>query len=1250
MRENWFVLATVLLVVGVALGALAAPPQIAGVEKTGDKTVLISFDESVQAYSTVELEDWTVGGTNPIAHDWKSSSQLELTFAAAVTLAVNLDYDRLAGVDDSIKEATGLPLYDATVAVTDTTPPSIVSVRTIDTKKVEVKFDEATDQGKDNAPWSIFEDPANVPAAVGNLTWGDDYTLQIEFPNAVKAGDTLFYDQSKAATDVKDKSGNVLPDKYVTIADGLAPTITKVEQTGEKTVLVTFSEYVTHNFEAVDWVIVGNPALSGVFTDDAINKVTTLEITFTNAIATNINYYEYRGTPDSITDLAGNPLADSGVIAVVDTISPTIVSAKKTDDKKVTVKFSENVPGAYEAGDWWIGEDPANAPAAPTIAGDTWTFTFANDVTVGNHLYYDQDATTADSVKDPAGNPLEDTSVEITDGIPPMITKVEQTGEKTVLVTFSEYVTHNFEAVDWVIVGNPALSGVFTDDAINKVTTLEITFTNAIATNINYYEYRGTPDSITDLAGNPLADSGVIAVVDTISPTIVSAKKTDDKKVTVKFSENVPGAYEAGDWWIGEDPANAPAAPTIAGDTWTFTFANDVTVGNHLYYDQDATTADSVKDPAGNPLEDTSVEITDGIPPTFTNVDITGNKAARVKFDDVVTNNFEPGDWWIAETGTHPIGGVFSVVTPAAPAAPYSVLDLTFNVSLVAGRNLHYEQAGGTVPDSIRDANGNAMLDKDVAMAAGGGAQLDVVSVVKSRDCEVIVTFTKPVAPSSVLELGDWTLVNIPTQPAAIDGAFIADDLLWLRFPVNVAVGDTLKYDATNGVANSIQDAAANKLPTGIWAIAENTAIVTVNDLTLPAGSTGVVTISVDMAGAGLGGMQVGPTGRFTFDPTAINVTEIAVDPPYAVLASNIDNVAGQATFALTLTGDAAAAVRTGVVVMIDVTSLPTAGGTSSLGLTVDFVKDANDGGVNPTIQNGTLTIGAGGGAAGDGDVNGDGLVDITDARWAAEYAIGIRTLTAAQIAAADVAPPAGVDITDARWIAEAAIGLRTLSVMTMRVAPMTLPSTAQVAINEAGQLVISGSTAELADIQGTLYFDPTVMNVTDVVGLNGFQVLATSIDSATGEVQFAAAKLSGSMVVGAPILQFKGSGDLTKAALHIDVLRDVRGRDVAVELAIPASGLNFSNYPNPITDVHTTTFKVKGLMATLVDAIKVQIFDLSGRLVYDSGEISGISFDWHTDNDYGEYLANGVYLYKMYALIDDQWTVSKTKTLVILR
>jgi len=95
--------------------------------------------------------------------------------------------------------------------------------------------------------------------------------------------------------------------------------------------------------------------------------------------------------------------------------------------------------------------------------------------------------------------------------------------------------------------------------------------------------------------------------------------------------------------------------------------------------------------------------------------------------------------------------------------------------------------------------------------------------------------------------------------------------------------------------------------------------------------------------------------------------------------------------------------------------------------------------------------------------------------------------------------------------------------------------------------------------------------------------------------------------------------------------------------------GLEFTVSPNPVVDVNTTYFAVKGAAAYLVEALKVQVYDLSGRLVYEN-EVAGASLAWHTDNTNGEYLANGVYLYKLYALLDGQWVVSGVKNVVILR
>jgi len=102
---------------------------------------------------------------------------------------------------------------------------------------------------------------------------------------------------------------------------------------------------------------------------------------------------------------------------------------------------------------------------------------------------------------------------------------------------------------------------------------------------------------------------------------------------------------------------------------------------------------------------------------------------------------------------------------------------------------------------------------------------------------------------------------------------------------------------------------------------------------------------------------------------------------------------------------------------------------------------------------------------------------------------------------------------------------------------------------------------------------------------------------------------------------------------------RLARPRDLAAELEV-------INVPNPIRDVHTTTFMVRNVD---VEAMKIEIYDLGGTLVFEE-EVQGNELVWHTDNDYGEYLANGVYIYRAYVLIDGKWIVTKAQKLLILR
>ena len=96
-------------------------------------------------------------------------------------------------------------------------------------------------------------------------------------------------------------------------------------------------------------------------------------------------------------------------------------------------------------------------------------------------------------------------------------------------------------------------------------------------------------------------------------------------------------------------------------------------------------------------------------------------------------------------------------------------------------------------------------------------------------------------------------------------------------------------------------------------------------------------------------------------------------------------------------------------------------------------------------------------------------------------------------------------------------------------------------------------------------------------------------------------------------------------------------------------ASLTVRNVPNPIRSQHTTTFKVEGKGAELVQAMRVDIYALSGRRVF-TQTIAAKELAWHTVNDAGEVLANGVYLYQVWVKIGGEWYPTGIKKLAVVR
>lgn len=248
--------------------------------------------------------------------------------------------------------------------------------------------------------------------------------------------------------------------------------------------------------------------------------------------------------------------------------------------------------------------------------------------------------------------------------------------------------------------------------------------------------------------------------------------------------------------------------------------------------------------------------------------------------------------------------------------------------------------------------------------------------------------------PTSVFLLDDrCTTFEVETQvsPFAFKGKLIQLEFqLSTEEPVATAIDPSVDPEVKTGVPTVIGKGLVSIPDTVILGKAPGRINVNVFGIPLP----------------GLGGLQVGPSGTFNYDPTVIEVKDIVGVGDYVIDAKLIDNRRGQATFTVRINPAAVAnALQDGTVAIIQVNGIGNPGRRSRLGVVFDKVTNAsniditNDVGVDV----GEVKI------VPPGDIDGDGRTTVADALLLATQLIlstPCSGLTSEQKYIADVATP----------------------------------------------------------------------------------------------------------------------------------------------------------------------------------------------------------------------------------------------------
>ncbi|MDQ0244794.1 hypothetical protein J2S09_002365 [Bacillus fengqiuensis] len=553
----------------------AATPQVEEVSAINAKTIEVKFNKAVDAKTLKNASEENVitvvageGAVNAgLVSQELSADGKTLTLKAAnifkgeYTVKVPFEI---------VKDVTGkfVSALNQKVTVNDTTAPVLTSAESTvkDTKdglkKITLTFDEEV-----SSIDTVKIGGSNYSAAVD----GNKATVVVDL-DATKTYDVTVVNATDAAGNVKD----VQTASLNVVVDNIAPSITKVEATGENTVKVTLDKELKNDALSISGKV--GTFATNVVTGAVVNPENKKEYNVT----LNKNYLFKNGNSDTVTlTVAKDALVDSlgntnaaevtkTVVVAKDAIAPAVTKVETTaTNGKVTaftVTYNEEVTTADEAkisvvnskGEILVPSNVvANAEVSATDA-KTVVFTLANGLAADQYSFDLAEGFVQDKALSPNKSAKYAFTVDVTDAAKP----VETSFTIVDATTTANVITVDFGAKVKATGNGSALNpSAYQVNGVALPSDSEITFVkdNGVVNQAKVeiklpagFVKANDDKAIFRVTGVQTLDNKVsapfiktIAITDNTAPEVQSIVATDLTKVTVTYSEAISIAADS---------------------------------------------------------------------------------------------------------------------------------------------------------------------------------------------------------------------------------------------------------------------------------------------------------------------------------------------------------------------------------------------------------------------------------------------------------------------------------------------------------------------------------------------------------------------------------------------------------------------------------------------------------------------------------------------------------------------------------